>query len=165
MSTMPPEPESSPYGPVTPGMVAHLRATGPWVRFLSILGFLLSGLIVLASFVIMAMGGTMFGLSEDAPGAAAIGLGIGVLYLAMAGLYVAISWFLHRYASSISAMKHAADLPTFTWAMESALHHQRRFWKLVGIVMIVSFVAYFAIIAIAMVVAVIGGVAGIAGSK
>lgn len=162
MSTMPPDPAASPYGSVSPGMVAHLRATGPWVRFLAILGFIGSGLMVVLSLVMMVVGGAAMGkdLGLEGPAAFAVGLAMGAVYLFIAGWYVVFSWLLYRYASAISAMKAAPDVPTFAWAMESALHYQRRFWKVAGIVMIVMLVAYVAVIAVVFVMAVVAGIAG-----
>ena len=41
--------------PVTPLMIEHLRATKPWVRFMSIIMFILAGLIVLGGLGMMFM--------------------------------------------------------------------------------------------------------------
>jgi hypothetical protein len=155
----PPTPEPQPYGPVTRGMVASLHATGPWLRFLSILGILAIGLILLAALFMLLMGGAMFGELERTPGMpppALFGAIMAVVYVFVAMLYAAWTWLLHRQASAISRMKRAADVRAFTAAMEDAIGASRSFWRLSGIVIIVGIVLYFGVIAVFIAIGAMG---------
>lgn len=118
--------------PVTPLMIDHLRATKPWVRFMSITTFILAGLMVL--------GGLLMFLLPTGPGMERLGLGplVGLIYLLLALLYIAPAYFLHQFASSIgNLMRGGGDV-----AMEAALASQKSFWRFVGISTLVIICLY-----------------------
>lgn len=113
-------------------MIQHLRSTKPWVRFISITTFLLAGL--------MLLGGLLMFILPVGPGMERLGLGplVGVIYILLAGLYIAPAYFLHQFASSIgNLMKGDGDV-----AMEAALASQKSFWRFVGISTLVIICIY-----------------------
>lgn len=114
-------------GDYTETMAIYLKQTRPWVRFISVLGFIGVGFMVIASIVMIISGGSNLGF--------AYGLLMGVVYLAMAVLYLFPVLHLSRYASSISRFLESAR----TVDMEAALKDQKAFWKLSGILVIVGF--------------------------
>jgi hypothetical protein len=122
-------------GPVvTPTVLAMLSQTQPWVRFLSVLGFIVSGLMVLIGLV------GLFGF-------AAIGRGMGLillLYIPMALLYFIPSLFLFRYASRIADLRITRGVVE----LEDALAAQKSFWKFVGIAALIVIFLYVAAIAV-----------------
>ena len=122
--------------PVTPLMIEHLRATRPWVKFLSIMMFISVGLCFL--------GGLLMMIASSSPVMRGAGLGplIGLVYWVMGGLYLAPAVFLYRYASSIQdLLQGGGDI-----AMESALESQKSFWRFMGIMTLVVLCIYGLII-------------------
>jgi hypothetical protein len=127
--------------PVTSTMIDHLRATKPWVRFMSTVMFVLAGLMILLGVVMFLL---PFGSALSKPGGAGIGsMGasgaiIGFVYILMAGFYIAPAYFLHRFASSISdLLRGGGDV-----AMEAALGSQKSFWRFSGISTLVVICIY-----------------------
>jgi hypothetical protein len=124
-----PPPQDS-YGPITPLMIEHLRATKPWVRLMSIILFISVALILSGAVIILlvptSMGGSGFSLL------------IAVVYLAMGALYLFPAYFLHQYASSIRNLEQGGG----DVAMEEALRNQKSFWRFVGIMTLVVICIY-----------------------
>ena len=119
-----------------------LRRTRPWVLFLSILGFIGTGLMLIAAIVITAA--TTIASSRSGIGPPAW---IGLVYVVMALFCFVPAVLLWRYGSRIgtlSARGHVEDL-------ERALDAQRVFWRLTGIFVITGIVLYFAAIALMIV--------------
>ena len=129
-------------GFVTPAAIAHLRGTRPWVRLLSILGFVGVGFLVIAAVGVV-------GFTRLIPGTGPLGgLAVGSFYLLMAGIYVFPALFLSRYASAIRRLESARDAVS----LERALEEQKKFWRLVGIITLVALgvnvlVVFFVIVA------------------
>lgn len=132
---------------VTDTMLDALRRTKPWVTFLSILGFIFTGLLALLALMMFATGG-MWSAVPHQPGAPAFlgpafGIGMGVLYLVMAVfMYLLPCVILFRYSTAIGRIA-SSDAEE---AMEQALSQQKSFWKYVGILMIVVLVLYVLLI-------------------
>ena len=125
----------------------HLRNTKPWVRLLSVLGFIGSAFMVIAGLVFMVGAGA---LGEQFKGA--LGVGMGAAYLLLALLYIYPSLCLWRYATSIQALlstRRSVDLDT-------ALGQQKSFWRFVGILTAALLVLYVVIIIIAIVAGAMG---------
>ncbi len=125
------QPDSLANIPVTPLMIEHLRATKPWVRFISILMFISVGFMFLAGLAMMfmpsPMGGRMTGMGA-----------IGILYFVLGGLYRAPAFFLYQYASAIQdLLRGGGDV-----AMETALGSQKSFWRFSGILTLVIICIY-----------------------
>jgi hypothetical protein len=97
-------------------IIATLVRTGPWVRFLAVLGFVGVGLAVLAGVVIV-----LAGFTTGDPG---LGLGFGLVYLAMAAVYAIPLVPLHRLANEASRLRRAPDPDSAARAVE----HGRSFW-------------------------------------
>ncbi|PKP34821.1 MAG: hypothetical protein CVT98_10550 [Bacteroidetes bacterium HGW-Bacteroidetes-15] len=104
--------------------IENLKRTMPWIKFISILGFVLCGLMVLAA---LAM---LIGISS-AMGSVAVFAS--VLYLLVALLMFYVNKYLFDYANGLKSYflsKNGVDL-------DVAFDMQRKFWKLVGIITIV----------------------------
>ncbi len=114
---------------VTPAILDSMRQTRPWVLFLSILGFIGAGFMILGSIGILIAGSAM--------GGAELGV-IAIVYVVMAVVYIFTSLYLYRYASSIKMLLGGYGVH----ALEEALAHQKSFWKLVGIMAAVGMVVY-----------------------
>lgn len=118
--------------PVTPLMINHLQSTKPWVRFISIVMFIFSGLTFIGGLAVM--------LIPTASGAQGpqFGFLIGILYILMGGLYLAPAYFLHQYASSIQDLLRGGG----DTAMEMALGSQKSFWRFMGILTLIVICLY-----------------------
>ena len=137
---------------LTDTMIASVKGIGPWTRFLAVLGFISVGLMILA-------GAGMMGISIFAGnvrgGAMPAGMmiGISILYVIMAILYIFPSLYLWNTAGAVVRIKKG----DVVGGMETALAKQKSFWKFVGIMMVVFLVMYPVFI---IVIAVFGAVAG-----
>jgi hypothetical protein len=129
-----PPPQES-YGPITPLMIEHLRATKPWVRFMSVILFITVVLMVLVALAMLIMPRGM--------GGSGVSSLIAIVYLALAALYVVPAYFLYQFASSIRNLeKGGGDV-----AMEEALGSQKSFWRFVGITTLIVICIYVIVIA------------------
>ncbi len=108
-----------------------LRATRPWTRFLSILGFIGTGLTILAG-IFMFIGQDFIPASETAP---PLGF-LGILYILTSIFYLIPSIWLAKYSSAISAFLKSGDAVE----LGKAMAYQKSFWKFVGILALVSIV-------------------------
>lgn len=127
------------------GAIAILRKTQPWVRLVSIFGFLCVGLIALlaaASWVSISTERI-----EHVPLAALL------IYPVLFVLYLVPSWQLWKYSQRIGtfvAQGHTVQL-------EAALDAQRGFWRFAGIVIVASAVATALALIVAMMVGITAG--------
>mgnify|MGYP000961459785 CR=1 FL=1 len=151
--SMDPMPEPAPDArPAMPGEVAlsdrgrkFLSQTRPWVRFMSVMIF--------AGAVFMILGGVMVavvGLSRNTVpdgGFAGLPFGnflyLGLLYVALALLYVGPGVCLSRFAAAIKKLEAAPA----SEALEKVLKSQRSFWRYVGILAVVSLVVLASLLA------------------
>ena len=124
----------------------QLRRTQPWVRFLSIAGFVSAGFMILG------------GLAGGALGVATGGQEAAVLlflYPLLGVLYIYPSLCLLRYGNAIRqylASRQGADLV-------SALDAQRSFWKFAGVLTAISFAVTIVGVMLAVLVGILFGVA------
>lgn len=124
-------------GGFTPLMVQHLSDTKPWVRLLAVLLFVSAALMALVgggSALVMSIGSTV-SESESFVELFA-GIALGVIYFIMAIVYIPPALYLHRYANSIEVVKGGGGAK----AIETALGHQRSFWRFVGILALIGIV-------------------------
>ena len=134
----PPMPtETQVAGPVSVEAVELLRKTKPWVRFFSVLGII--G-IVLMALGAMAMVLMSFGPFRAMPLIARIG--VGVLYLVIACLYIPPVLFLHRYAGRIRDLVDENSSQN----LENALRAQKSFWKYIGMFTVITMCIYILVL-------------------
>ncbi len=139
-------------GLLTPLGRQYLRETRPWLRFISIFVFVVVGLMVLVGGVMVLIGVVSAALPQatGAPEGFGAGAGLmGLLYLAIACLYLATGVALARYASALKRLEAAGDAAS----LEGALKCQKSFWRLVGIVTIAGILAMVLGLLIGMLVA------------
>jgi hypothetical protein len=122
-------------------MVNSLRATRPWTRLLSILGFIGVAFLIFAG-IAMIVGRKFFPLSDKEPLLAFLG----IIYILASVFYLVPSIWLSKYSSAITSFLKESD----AIQLAKAIAYQKSFWKFVGIAVLVL-----------MVIAVLGIIAGI----
>lgn len=148
----PPYASALPPDSVSASILESLRATKPWVRLFSILGYIGSALMILAGLFFMAGSSFMMKELQNNPFGAGFGVGIGFFYILMAVFYIFPSIYLSRYASAIDNLLHNRRVVD----LEDALKHQKSFWRFAGISFVVLLCLYAVGIVIAIVVAAVG---------
>ena len=112
---------AAPNAGVTEVTASLLRQTSPWVRLISVLMFLGSGLMVLGGVGVIAVALT----TKDAMVMALLG----VVYVPLGGVYVYPAVKLWMYANAIGRLLLSGSV----FDLEAALAEQKHFWKFAGI--------------------------------
>jgi len=112
-------------------MVNSLRATRPWTRLISILGFIGVAFSILAG-IAMIIGRNFFPISDKAPPLAFLG----IIYMLTSVFYLVPSIWLSKYSSAISFFLKEND----AIQLAKAIAYQKSFWKFVGITVLVFIV-------------------------
>jgi len=121
-----------------------LRATRPWTRFLSVLGFIGTGLTVLMGLGIV-VGGNFFPIPSQAPPL----LYVGIFWILTSFLYLVPSIWLYKYSNAIDSFLKRGD----SVQLGKAIAYQKSFWKFVGILLLV-----FIIIGVLVILGIIAGI-------
>jgi len=112
-------------------MVNSLRATRPWTRLISILGFIGVAFSILAG-IAMIIGRNFFPISDKAPPLAFLG----IIYMLTSVFYLVPSIWLSKYSSALSSFLKESD----AIQLAKAIAYQKSFWKFVGITVLVFIV-------------------------
>ncbi len=126
---------------VAASTIAQLTGTKPWVRFISVILWLLSGLVLLAATAMAAI--SVF----NPPKTSAIPFGNGefmilaVVYGLLSFIYIFPAVKLWKYANRIGSLGATRS----TTDLDSALNEQRSFWKYAGIMTIIIICSYIAL--------------------
>lgn len=134
---------SNPYSPPLSGqavdssyinesVIEVLRTTGPWLRFMSILGFIGAGFMMLAAAAMLGMSAIGFA------GTAGLPSWLGLFYVLFGALYIYPSLLLWRSASSIGRVVAGEGES----ALVEHLRLNRSLWKFIGISVIAVFALY-----------------------
>jgi len=113
-------------GGITQTMFDAMRGTKPWVLMIGIV------LMIGAVFLIFGAIGVLFSATIGAVAAgpqAGVLLGIGAGYALMSVIYITLAIYLMKYSTAIGRLLQYANVSD----LEAALHSQRKFWKLAGI--------------------------------
>lgn len=108
-----------------------LRETAKWGRFLSIVGYVVIGLMVLGAFAMFALGGAMESLAGGMGGGmmALGGTALGIIYLLIALLYFFPVMYLYKFSTKTLAAFNTNNTEQLTDAFENLKSH----YKFVGI--------------------------------
>ena len=111
---------------------AYLAETAKWCNFLSIVGFILSGILA----VVALFAGTFLGSLSSRYGgnSSIIGAGfITVIYLLIAALYFFMSLFLYRFSSKMKTALYSNDQDS----LNNSFLNLKNLYKLMGILTII----------------------------
>jgi len=128
---------------------SNLLESARWGKFLAIVGFIMSGFIVILGLGLMVFAGGTFG--EVYPGFA--GGGIGFIYMLMSLLYIFPSLYLFRFSTQIKAGIAAGDQEKCS----AAYNNLRRLFMFMGVLTLIVLSLYA--LAILMFI-VVGGAMG-----
>jgi len=134
-----------------------VRETAKWATFLSILGFIFIGFMVLGALSMFAMGSAFSSMGGGGPMGAMGMLGgatMGVIFLLMAVLYFFPIMYLYKFASNAKDALNSNNTERLTVAFENLKSH----YKFVGILTVIGLAFYILVI-------IFGIVAGVAGAS
>jgi hypothetical protein len=127
-------------GAITETMISWMKQTSSWIRFLSILGFVYAGLIIVPSLLIALL----FPLVDSFAAAftAESGMPVGVFsiviifFVLVIGLVIIFPlMYLRNYGSKLRTYVQTNN----TSALELAFKNNKSFWKFCGILTIISY--------------------------
>ncbi len=117
--------------------ISYLSETGRWAKFLSILGFVFTGLIVLMGLFAGSLLSFMSrGQMDRMP--RGIGFMVGSIYVLMGILYLFPTWYLFNFSQKLKTAISSKSLDD----LNVALINQKSFFKFWGILMIVMLGIY-----------------------
>lgn len=114
---------------LTQAAVESWRSSVPWIKFISIVGFIMCGFMLLAAIGMLAAGSYAGGLAG-----AGMGIFLMFFYLIYAVIYFIPNLYLYHYANKIMAFYRTADSLT----LEQAFGIHKRFWSYIGVLLIIT---------------------------
>lgn len=120
-----------------------IKEIAKWAKFLSIVGFIFLGFLVLGAIAMFASGGAMATMSSSPMGAlgAAGGALAGIIYLLVALLYFFPIRYMYMFASKTKRAFESNDSQEMTDAFENLKSH----YKFIGILTIIG-LSFYALI-------------------
>ncbi len=139
---------------ITDEIIGYLYETKKWTKFLSIVGFVGCGLLVILGVFMGVLMGTM---SAFTPSLSMLPSSmISLLYIGIAILYFFPVLYLFKFSVSMGAALDSSDNDQF----QMAFWNLKRHYRFVGIMMIVILSLYAVMLVFGLFAAVIGGVSG-----
>lgn len=111
-----------------------LKETAKWAQFLSILGFIMVGFMILLALFM----GTILSFIPQTAGLPIQGGLIGIIYIVLSAIYFFPALYLYKFSSKI---KEAIKLYDDTY-LEKALQYLKSHYKFIGILMIIILSMY-----------------------
>jgi Family of unknown function (DUF5362) len=121
----------------------YLFTAAKWSKFLGIVGFIFTGLILVASIFVLSIGSSISGLeSSSGMGVGSMfgmmGAFMGVIYIALAALYFFMSLYLYRFGTKMQAGLESSLTDNRTLGFKNL----KSYFKLMGIVMAAILILY-----------------------
>ncbi|MBT8233751.1 MAG: hypothetical protein HKO66_12635 [Saprospiraceae bacterium] len=132
-----------------------LKETAKWAKFLSIIGFIIIGLmIIIGLFMGTAMATMMGGMTQETGMSPLLGGGFfTVFYILLAALYIMPVLFLYRYASN---MKVALENNNQQFLSDS-FRNLKSHYKYIGILMAILLILYGGVFILGLLFAMMAG--------
>jgi amino acid permease len=117
---------------------AHLLETTRWTKFLAIIGFIFTGLLVVGALLAITMG-SMFSSYPGMGGlGSGLGAGIGFIYLILAVIYLYPVYALFKFSSCMKRGINTGSQDMIT----DAFRYQKNMYRFIGIMMIIVIAIY-----------------------
>lgn len=115
---------------------SFLLETIKWGKFLAILGFIFSGLIVFIGIIVMAKGSAFSQIPALPSG---MNVSIGIFYILLSLIYFFPSRFIYNFSSHLKIALFTNDQEALTRGFEN-LKSNFKFWGISTIVMIIFYI-------------------------
>lgn len=132
---------------VTEDIRSYIYETAKWTKFLSIVGFIITGLMVMVAFSANAI---MQSMSEIPAYQGLAGMGSGIItffYLLIALVYFYPSYLMYKFSSSAKTAVLYGSQESFSLAM-SKMKSIFKFWAILTIIIIVMYVFMIVLVGI-----------------
>jgi hypothetical protein len=131
---------------ITPEAVSFLATTARWTKFLSILGFIMTGFLIIAGIALSVFLSTFGNTMENSGPMSYFNSGyIGLIYVAFAIIYIWPVIYLNNFSNATTRAVRSGSTERLTYAFRNL----KRMFQFIGILTIVLLVIYvIAIIAI-----------------
>ncbi|WP_454800860.1 DUF5362 family protein [Mucilaginibacter phyllosphaerae] len=149
------QPAPEPHLVLTEEAQYYLQKGGQWANFIGIVGFVMTGFIVLMALFIGTFITAMSAINPMMAGSAAAGPFLTIIYL----LFAVFNFFFSYYLYQFGARVKKGILFSNSEEITQALSKLKSFFKLWGITLVVILSLY----ALIFVIAIIGGAAGMMG--
>lgn len=106
---------------------AHLLETTRWTKFLAIMGFIFSGLLLAGALAMLAAGSYLTSSSSG------LGIGMAFYYVVLAGIYIYPVICLFRFSRLMKEGIHSHNQEMIT----EAFRYQKNMYRFMGILMII----------------------------
>ncbi len=119
---------------LTDNSLKYLKTTSQWTRFLAILSFIGSGLLLLVAIILIPLG-----IFIDSPTHTPhLFIFLGLIYLVLASISFIPAWYLYKFSTNVEKML------TFrtNQKVEEAFLYLMRYYRFTGIMVIVILVIY-----------------------
>ena len=123
---------------LTPESLGYLKTAGYWGKFLDIMGFIGTGIMVLAGISVLISGFALSPHQSQMPYPFPMHL-LGLLYIILAAFYVFPSLFLLRFSNNATETTKGLKTETFTVSLKNL----KSLFKFIGISTIVMLGLYF----------------------
>jgi hypothetical protein len=129
-------------GVLSDSMIENLRAASPWIRFISVLGFVSSGFLALSAIITLLGGGAIVALlaktTESYDMGTLFGGGmiafLGVILAACAVFYFLPSFYAYKFGTKLRNYY----LTRSGYELEDAFKNNHSMWKFLGIVCVIG---------------------------
>lgn len=111
--------------------IMNLRNTVPWIKFISIMGFIACGFLVIAALVML-----IFGFSYGTRYGTGMTLGLFFVYIIMALIILFPNIYLYKYGLSVREFCELND----NNSLDKAFIMQRKYWQYMGVLLIIYLV-------------------------
>ena len=128
---------------------SNLLEMSRWTKFLSIIGFIFIGLIIVAGILFGVMISTLYSNMGSNLFAGMGTTGIIILYVVIGAIYFYPTYALLKYSTNMKAALNTADKARFN----TAIYHLKNVFKYIGILLIIILVLYGVVIIFALIAA------------
>lgn len=132
---------------ITQEAVSYLLTTAKWAKFLAIIGFIVTGFLMLAGLVIAVFFGTYSRELGSTGMMAYFSSGsIGIVYIIMAFIHILPVLYLNNFSNGATRAVRSGSTERLTYS----LRNLKRFFKFTGLLLIVLLVIYLIVIVFAL---------------
>ncbi len=123
----------------------YLKETAKWAKFLAILGMVMMGFIILIGITMMVSMGSLSALSPElGMMSGMMGIGLGLVYIVMALIYVYPIWKLYEFANLTkkALMSEDSDLLTQAFGAQKSMF---KFWGILMVILLGIYALVFVV--------------------